>query len=56
MRLFLPLMLLLVLPATGHTQRPLKVYISMDMEGLAGVVTGEQLGPPGSSISGSANS
>lgn len=25
----------------------LKVYISADMEGIAGVVTGEQLGPPG---------
>ena len=25
----------------------LKVYISVDMEGIAGVVTGDQLGPPG---------
>jgi D-amino peptidase len=28
-------------------QRPLKVYISVDMEGIAGVVSGEQLGPTG---------
>ena len=28
-------------------QRPLKVYISADMEGVAGAVTGEQLGPAG---------
>ena len=28
-------------------QRPLKVYISVDLEGIAGVVTGDQLGPTG---------
>ena len=28
-------------------QRPLKVYISVDMEGIAGVVSNEQLGPSG---------
>jgi D-amino peptidase len=28
-------------------QRPLKVYISVDMEGIGGVVTSEQLGPAG---------
>jgi D-amino peptidase len=28
-------------------QRPLKVYISADMEGVAGAVTGDQLGPTG---------
>jgi D-amino peptidase len=28
-------------------QRPFKVYISVDMEGIAGVVTAEQLGPGG---------
>jgi D-amino peptidase len=28
-------------------QRPLRVYISADMEGVAGAVTGEQLGPTG---------
>src|SRR6185295_17648458 len=30
-----------------HAQRPLKVYISADMEGVAGVVTADQLGPTG---------
>ena len=25
----------------------MRVHISVDMEGIAGVVTGEQLGPPG---------
>ena len=40
--------LLALLPAaTALAQRPLKVYISADMEGVAGVVTGEQLGPTG---------
>lgn len=33
------------LPATA--QRPFKVYISVDMEGVGGVVTNEQLGPAG---------
>ncbi len=28
-------------------QAKLKVYVSADMEGIAGVVTGDQLGPPG---------
>jgi D-amino peptidase len=30
-----------------NAQRPLRVYISVDMEGIAGVVTNEQLGPTG---------
>jgi D-amino peptidase len=30
-----------------HAQRPLKVYISADMEGVAGVVSPSQLGPTG---------
>jgi D-amino peptidase len=35
-------------PRAGITaQRPLRVYISVDMEGIAGVVTGDQLGPGG---------
>ena len=29
------------------SQRPLKVYISVDMEGIGGVVTSDQLGPAG---------
>jgi D-amino peptidase len=36
-----------VLPCAATAQRPLKVYISVDMEGIAGVVTGDQLGPSG---------
>jgi len=33
---------------TGHAQpRKLKVHISVDMEGVVGVVTGDQLGPTG---------
>ena len=36
-----------LLPRTAAAQRPLKVYISVDMEGIAGVVTGDQLGPTG---------
>jgi D-amino peptidase len=31
----------------GAQQRPLKVFISADMEGVAGTVTGDQLGPGG---------
>lgn len=38
---------LALLPATVSGQRPLKVYISIDMEGIGGVVTSEQLGPTG---------
>jgi D-amino peptidase len=36
----------LVAPAGAQSAR-LKVHISVDMEGVAGVVTGDQLGPPG---------
>ena len=36
-----------LVPARSHAQRPLKVYISADLEGIAGVVTGDQLGPSG---------
>ena len=34
-------------PRFAAAQAKLKVYISADMEGVAGVVTGDQLGPPG---------
>ena len=34
-----------LLPRGAAAQRPLKVYISVDMEGSAGIVTGYQLGP-----------
>ena len=40
-------MLVLLAPLALHAQRPLKVFISADMEGIAGVVTAEQLGPSG---------
>jgi D-amino peptidase len=29
------------------TRQPLKIYVSVDMEGVAGVVSGDQLNPPG---------
>jgi D-amino peptidase len=35
------------LPGLVFGQRPLKVYISADLEGVAGVVTGDQLSPGG---------
>jgi D-amino peptidase len=34
-------------PRGVAAQRPFKVYISVDLEGIAGVVTGDQLGPTG---------
>lgn len=46
----LPLMLSLLFlfnSAVGVAADPLKIYISADMEGLAGAVTSEQLGPSG---------
>lgn len=42
----LMLILLAVVPLQAQ-QTPLKIYISADMEGIAGVVTNEQLGPQG---------
>ena len=44
--LLIPL-LALVASASAAAQKPLKVYISADMEGIAGVVTADQLGPSG---------
>jgi D-amino peptidase len=41
------LRIFLLLPAVASARPALKVYISADMEGIAGVVTGEQLGPQG---------
>lgn len=38
---------LMLAPGLALAQRPLKVYISADMEGVAGVVTADQLGPTG---------
>src|SRR5437773_891042 len=42
-------LLAVALAAATHAaaQRPLKVLISVDMEGIGGVVPGEQLGPTG---------
>lgn len=41
-------LLCVLLPGRAQAQRAkLKVYISADMEGIAGVVTGDQLGPTG---------
>lgn len=37
----------LFVSAAAQQQRKMKIYISADMEGIAGVVTGEQLGPAG---------
>src|SRR5687768_15773919 len=39
--------LALVLSTDASAQQKLKVYISVDMEGITGVVTNEQLGPAG---------
>src|SRR5262245_55431483 len=44
--LVVALSLLMSVP-TGHSQLKLKIYISADMEGVVGAVTGDQLGPQG---------
>lgn len=41
------LLALLLTPLALAAQRPLKVFISVDMEGIAGVVTADQLNPAG---------
>lgn len=41
------LLVLLLTPFALAAQRPVKVFISVDMEGIAGVVTGDQLSPSG---------
>jgi D-amino peptidase len=38
---------LVTFAGAGHAQQGLKVYISADMEGVVGAVTGDQLGPTG---------
>lgn len=45
--LVLPLLLLAFGVSVGSAQEGLKVYISADMEGVVGAVTGDQLGPGG---------
>jgi len=47
-RLCFVVVLAACLAATTHAQRrKIKIYISADMEGVVGVVTGDQLGPQG---------
>ena len=41
------LLAVVLLPGGVHAQRPLKVYISADMEGIGGVVSDQQLNPAG---------
>ena len=43
----LALFFVLALAAVAHAQRPRKVFISVDMEGITGVVQPAQLGPEG---------
>ena len=45
--LYLTLSLIVFAVAANAQEQRLKIYISADMEGIAGVVTGEQLGPQG---------
>lgn len=40
-------LLLSAIAASASAQRPVKVLVSVDMEGVTGAVTGEQLGPTG---------
>ncbi|HEY9230207.1 MAG TPA: M55 family metallopeptidase [Gemmatimonadaceae bacterium] len=47
MRLATLVVALATLAATAGAQRPLKVYISADMEGITGVSSDQQLGPTG---------
>ena len=46
-RVILAVILLLGLTHTAMAQEGLKIFISADMEGVVGVVTGDQLGPSG---------
>ncbi|HYB54131.1 MAG TPA: M55 family metallopeptidase [Thermoanaerobaculia bacterium] len=39
--------LVLLLAGAASARAGMKVYVSVDLEGVAGVVTGDQLGPPG---------
>ena len=47
MRVLVILLALLAFTAPAPPAQKLKVHISVDMEGVVGVVTSEQLGPPG---------
>jgi D-amino peptidase len=43
----IPLVLLCFVVSSNAQQNRVRIYISADMEGVVGVVTGEQLGPQG---------
>lgn len=43
----IPLIAIFLAASTAAAQRPLKVYISADMEGITGVASADQLGPTG---------
>lgn len=47
LRLICLALLIMSFAGAGNAQRPMKIYISADMEGVVGVVTNEQLGPQG---------
>ena len=49
MRVLRTAVVLLAVAGTLQAQRPLKVYISADMEGITGVASSDQLGPRASS-------
>ncbi len=46
-RSVIPAILVSLMPLAAQAQPPLKVFISADMEGVAGAVTADQLGPTG---------
>jgi D-amino peptidase len=46
-RVVLAITAAIIVPTVAIAQRPVKVYISVDMEGVAGVVTADQLLPSG---------
>ena len=46
-RLIYLTLFLITFVSVSKAQRPMKIYISADMEGVVGVVTNEQLGPQG---------
>ena len=47
MRAAVPVLALVLLASPVLAFEPVKIFISADMEGLTGVVTGDQLGPTG---------
>src|SRR5947208_9720770 len=47
MRILIAAIALAAAATAGAQQRPMKVHVSADMEGVTGVVTADQLGPTG---------